>query len=171
MPTNSRPATVNILAFPEVGVSTVYGMFDMFSSAGRDWGFIVDGKPGDSLIAPRIVAATREPFAAGNGITIHPDATFDEAGTPDVVCVPDVLVAPGQPLDGRFTDQVAYLKRCHDAGAILATSWPIRPCPTSISFTKPPVFRRWSRSRRRGRETARGRATARIRDPPPESPA
>jgi transcriptional regulator GlxA family with amidase domain len=107
MPTNSRPATVNILAFPEVGVSTVYGMFDMFSSAGRDWGFIVDGKPGDSLIAPRIVAATREPFAAGNGITIHPDATFDEAGTPDVVCVPDVLVAPGQPLDGRFTDQVA----------------------------------------------------------------
>lgn len=122
MPTNSRPATVDILAFPEVGVSTVYGMFDMFSSAGRDWGFIVDGKPGDSLIAPRIVAATREPFAAGNGITIHPDATFDEAGTPDVVCVPDVLVAPGQPLDGRFTDQVAYLKRCHDAGAILATA-------------------------------------------------
>jgi transcriptional regulator GlxA family with amidase domain len=97
-------------------------MFDMFSSAGRDWGFIVDGKPGDSLIAPRIVAATREPFAAGNGITIHPDATFDEAGTPDVVCVPDVLVAPGQPLDGRFTDQVAYLKRCHDAGAILAAA-------------------------------------------------
>jgi transcriptional regulator GlxA family with amidase domain len=122
MPTNSRPATVDILAFPEVGVSTVYGMFDMFSSAGRDWGFIVDGKPGDSLIAPRIVAATREPFAAGNGITVHPDATFDEAGTPDVVCVPDVLVAPGQPLDGRFTDQVAYLKRCHDAGAILATA-------------------------------------------------
>ena len=53
MSTNSRPANVAILAFPEVGVSTVYGMFDMFSSAGRDWGFILDGKPGDSLIAPR----------------------------------------------------------------------------------------------------------------------
>ena len=82
MSTNSRPATVAILAFPEVGVSTVYGMFDMFSSAGRDWGFIVDGKPGDPLIAPRVVAATREPFAAGNGITIHPDATTRKPAYP-----------------------------------------------------------------------------------------
>ncbi len=122
MSTNSRPATVAILAFPEVGVSTVYGMFDMFSSAGRDWGFIVDGKPGDSLIAPRVIAATREPFAAGNGITIHPDSTYEEAGVPDVVCVPDMLVAPGEPLDGRFRAEVAFLKRCHEAGAILATA-------------------------------------------------
>jgi len=122
MSTNSSPASVAILAFPEVGVSTVYGMFDMFMSAGRDWGLIVDGKPGASLIAPRVVAATREPFVAGNGITIRSDATFDEAGVPDVVCVPDVLVPPGEPLDGRFDAQVAYLKRCHDAGAILATA-------------------------------------------------
>src|SRR5262245_2751971 len=121
MSTNS-PANVAILAFPEVGVSTVYGMFDMFMSAGRDWGLIVDGKPGASLIAPRVVAATREPFVAGNGITIRSDATFDEAGVPDVVCVPDVLVPPGEPIDGRFERQVAYLKRCHDAGAILATA-------------------------------------------------
>ena len=120
MSTNSRPATVAILAFPEVGVSTVYGMFDMFSSAGRDWGFIVDGKPGDSLIAPRVVAATREPFAAGNGITIHPDATFEDAGTPDVVCVPDMLVAPGEPLDGRFT---ARWLTSSDA-TTRAPSWP-----------------------------------------------
>ncbi len=98
-------------------MSTVYGMFDMFMSAGRDWGFIVDGRPGDSLIAPRVVAATREPFAAGNGVTIHPDATFEEAGAPDVVCVPDMLVAPGEPLDGRFqcrgglTSSVATTRR------------------------------------------------------------
>jgi len=121
MSTNS-PASVAILAFPEVGVSTVYGMFDMFMSAGRDWGLIVDGKPGESLIAPRIVASSKGPFVAGNGITIHPDATFEESGVPHVVCVPDVLVPPGEPIDGLFDAQVAYLKRCHEAGAILATA-------------------------------------------------
>jgi len=122
MSTNSRPANVAIVALPEVGVSTVYGMFDMFMSAGRDWGLIVEGKPGASLLAPRIVAAVRTPFAAGNGVIIHPDSTFDEGDTPDVVCVPELLIAPGEPLDGRFRAEVAYLKRCHDAGAILATA-------------------------------------------------
>ena len=48
------PKTVAILALPEVGVSTVYGMFDMFMSAGRDWGMIVDGRPGESVIVPRV---------------------------------------------------------------------------------------------------------------------
>ncbi len=122
MDVRSKPASVAILALPEVGVSTVYGMFDMFMSAGRDWGFIVEGNPGVSLIAPRVIATTREPFAAGNGITIHPDATLEEAGVPDVVCVPELLVAPGEPLDGRFRAEVAYLKRCHEAGATLATA-------------------------------------------------
>jgi transcriptional regulator GlxA family with amidase domain len=122
MDTQQRPASVAILALPEVGVSTVYGMFDMFMSAGRDWGLIVNGSPGVSLMAPRVVATTREPFAAGNGVTIHPDATLDEAGVPDVVCVPELLVAPGEPLDGRFRAEVAWLKRCHDAGALLATA-------------------------------------------------
>ena len=37
------PANVAILAFPETTASVVYGMYDLFMSAGRDWGFIVDG--------------------------------------------------------------------------------------------------------------------------------
>ncbi|HYJ41344.1 MAG TPA: helix-turn-helix domain-containing protein [Steroidobacteraceae bacterium] len=122
MDTRNRPASVAILALPEVGVSTVYGMFDMFMSAGRDWGVIVDGTPGNSLIAPRVIANTREAFAAGNGVIIRADATLDEAGVPDVVCVPELLVAPGEPIDGRFRAEVEFLRRCHDAGATVATA-------------------------------------------------
>jgi len=122
MDARSKPASVAILALPEVGVSTVYGMFDMFMSAGRDWGTIVNGSPGDSLIAPRVVATTREPFAAGNGVMIRADATLEEAGMPDVVCVPELLVPPGEPIEGRFRAEVEYLRRCHDAGATLATA-------------------------------------------------
>ena len=122
MSTPAKPANVVILALPDVGVSTVYGMFDMFMSAGRDWGLIVNGSPGASLIAPRVIATTRDPFIAGNGVTIWPDATLEEAGVPDVVCVPELLVAPGQPFEGRFRAEVDYLRRCHDAGAMLATA-------------------------------------------------
>src|SRR5262245_60431850 len=105
MAADSRAKQVAIIALPEVGVSTVYGMYDMFMSAGRDWGLIVEGRPGEPVIRPRVVAASRAPFAAGNGITIQPDATFDEVDRPDLVCVPELLVPPGEPQtrSGRST--------------------------------------------------------------------
>ena len=118
----ARPASIAIVALPEVGVSTVYGMFDMFKSAGRDWGMIVDGRPGEPLIVPRVVAASHAAFAAGNGVIIQPDSTFEETAPPDVVCVPELLVAPGEPIDGRFHGEVEFLKRCHASGSILATA-------------------------------------------------
>ncbi len=122
MSTNDGPARAAILTLPEVGASTVFGRYDLFMSAGRDWGLVVHGKPGEPRIAPKLVARAREPFAAGNGVMIHPDATLDEADIPDVVCVPELLVPPGEPLDGRFGAEVEYLRRCHAGGALLATA-------------------------------------------------
>ena len=52
-PAMERPASVAILTLPEVGASTVFGMYDMFMSTGRDWGLVVNGAPGPQLIAPR----------------------------------------------------------------------------------------------------------------------
>jgi transcriptional regulator GlxA family with amidase domain len=122
MSTNDGPARVAILTLPEVGAATVFGMYDLFMSAGRDWGLVVDGRPGKQLIAPTLVATRREPFAAGNGVMIHPDAALDEPDIPEVVCVPELLVPPGEPLDGRFGAEVEYLRRCHAGGALLATA-------------------------------------------------
>jgi transcriptional regulator GlxA family with amidase domain len=116
------PASVAILTLPEVGASTVFGMYDMFMSAGRDWGMVVAGQPGEQVIRPKLVATRRQPFAAGNGVMIHPEATLDEIELPDVVCVPELLVPPGEPLDGRFGAEIAFLKRCHEGGAMLATA-------------------------------------------------
>ena len=99
----SSPKSVAILALPETGVSTVYGMFDLFMAAGRDWGRHRPGRPGRAVDRSRAWSRQRaRPFAAGNGVTIQPDCTFDECEPPDVVCVPELLVAPDEPLDGRF---------------------------------------------------------------------
>ena len=47
------PVSVAILAFPETTASVMYGMYDLFMAAGRDWGFVVDGQPGPALMRPR----------------------------------------------------------------------------------------------------------------------
>ena len=60
---------VAILAVPEVTASTLFGMFDVFSSPGRDWSFIVSGVAGEQAMRPYIVArdtqGSRPPTASG----------------------------------------------------------------------------------------------------------
>ena len=116
------PVSVAILAFPEATASVIYGLYDLFRSAGRDWGMIVEGHPGAELMRPSVVSAHAGPFAAANGVRIAPDVGLDAAGTPDIVCVPELFVAPDDPLAGRFPAETAWLRRCHGAGATIAAT-------------------------------------------------
>lgn len=113
---------VAILAFPEVTASTVYGMYDLFKSAGRDWGYIVEGRPGPERMRPLVAAAGREPFEAANGVTMHPDCTLAECPAPDVVCVPELFVPPGEPLEGRFGTEIDWLRQSYARGATITTA-------------------------------------------------
>ncbi len=116
------PVRVAILAFPEATASVVYGLYDLFRSAGRDWGMIVEGRPGAEAMQPLVVSAHAGPFEAANGVRITPDAGLDDQPAPDIVCVPELFVAPGEPIEGRFPAEIAWLKRCHAAGATLAAT-------------------------------------------------
>ncbi len=116
------PVRVAILAFPEATASVVYGLYDLFRSAGRDWGMIVEGRPGAEAMQPLVVSAHAGPFEAANGVRITPDAGLDNRPVPDIVCVPELFVAPGEPLEGRFTAEIAWLQRCYAAGATLAAT-------------------------------------------------
>ena len=116
------PARVAILALPETSASVIYGMYDMFMSAGRDWGLIVDGSPGAALIHPQVASLHKGALICGNGVRIVPQASLDECLGVDVVCVPELLVPPGESLDGRFIAEMAWLRRCYEGGAMLATA-------------------------------------------------
>jgi transcriptional regulator GlxA family with amidase domain len=118
---HARQVQVAILAFPECTASVLYGMYDLFMSAGRDWGLIVDGTPGHSLIRPQVVSRLHEPFVAANGVWIKPEAALEVADVPDVVCVPELAIPPGAPIDS-FEHEVAWLQRCHAGGATIATA-------------------------------------------------
>ena len=117
-----RPVDVAILAFPEVTASVVYGFHDLFHCAGRDWGIVVEGRPGPALMSARVVSSQTGGFVAANGVRIAPDGALDHHRIPDIVCVPEIMVPPGEPLEGRFGDEIAWLKVCHAAGATLATA-------------------------------------------------
>ena len=96
-------------------------MLDLFCSAGRDWGFITDGEPGAPLVEAEIVARTTEPFEVPNGALVRPQRGFG-ATRYDVVCIPELAVAPSANLDGRFSDEIAWIQAQHAGDAIVATA-------------------------------------------------
>lgn len=119
---NPAPITAALLAFPECSASVVYGMYDLFMSAGRDWDVYVGNAPGPQLMRPRIFASRADGFTAGNGLRIHPEATLSARPLPDLVCVPDLAILPGESLSGRFEAEIAWLRECHAAGAIIGAA-------------------------------------------------
>ena len=114
--------TVVILAMAEAGASVIYGMYDLFRSAGRDWQRIVDGTEPEGVLDVRVVSTDGAPVEVINGIRVVPEAAFADVGVPDLVCVPEVAVHPGEALTGRFEAEVAWLRHCHARGAILASA-------------------------------------------------
>ena len=122
MPDPNPRLTIALLAVPESTASTLHGMYDLFASVGRDWGVLMGGVPGEPRIAPVIVSRDGKPFEAANGIPVHPGATLAEVASPDVICVPDLAVAPGESIRGRYEPEIAWMRHRYDAGAALATA-------------------------------------------------
>src|SRR5688572_19179257 len=118
---SASPPVVAILVFPETTASVVYGMYDLFASAGRDWGVIVEGRPGPELLHPLLVGATGA-TVVGNGVRIEPHVDLANCPAPAVVCVPEVNVMPGDTLSGRFTREIEWLKHHYQRGATIATA-------------------------------------------------
>ena len=113
---------VALLTLPEITASTLYGMHDLFASAGRDWGFLVNGVPGEPRIQPLIVAANAAGRLVANDVWVKPHTDLDGCPTPDVICVPELFVAPDDDLAGRFETEIEWLQRCYRQGATLASA-------------------------------------------------
>jgi transcriptional regulator GlxA family with amidase domain len=114
--------TIAVLVFPETNASVVYGMYDLFMSAGREWGVILEGEPGPQLMQPRLVSAHRGVLRVNNDVPITPHVSLAECPPVDIVCVPEVNLPPGEPLADRFSREITWLKQRYADGAILATA-------------------------------------------------
>jgi transcriptional regulator GlxA family with amidase domain len=122
MPNKKHGLAVAVMALPDVTASTLYGVYDLFSSVSRDWGLLIDGVPGESRIKSTIVAAESRPFAVANGLVIQPEASFQDCQQPDVVCIPDVLVPPGARLGETYDRERRWVRECLESGSTIATA-------------------------------------------------
>lgn len=116
-----RLPKIAILALPEVTASVVYGMLDLFCAAGRDWKLVTDGEHGEPAVDAKVVAARAEPFEVANGALVRPQAALS-ADRYDIVCIPELAIAPSTDLSGRFSEEIAWIVAQHAAGAIVATA-------------------------------------------------
>jgi len=116
-----RPISVALLAMPGVTAATLYGFHDFLSGVHRDWSML-HGGAAESPFRSLIVSRDGAPLEAANGVRIVPDASFAACESPDVVCVTDIAVPPGEPLGDAYDTEVAWLRERHAQGAILASS-------------------------------------------------
>ena len=122
MPDLNGQLTVAILAVPESTASTLYGMFEILESAGRDWNILAHGRPGQSRIRPLIVSADGRRFRAANGLWVEPTGSLADCPAPDIVAVPDLSVAPTDDVTGRYPVEAAWLRDRYAEGAVLAAA-------------------------------------------------
>jgi transcriptional regulator GlxA family with amidase domain len=118
----SAPTRIAILVLPETTASVLFGLYDLFLSAGQDWGLVTAERPGPQLLEPLLVARAPGPLTVCHGVRVEPHTTLDACPETAIVCVPEVNVAPGAVLSERFSDEIAWLARRFEAGATLAAS-------------------------------------------------
>ncbi|HEX4986184.1 MAG TPA: helix-turn-helix domain-containing protein [Burkholderiales bacterium] len=119
---DNRPASVAILALRESLSSVVFGMYDVFISAGRDWRLALEGGPSPGMVQPLVVAAELDAFVAANDVRIVPQAALADCRSPDIVCVADLLIPPEQSIEGRYARELAWLRERHAGGATVAAT-------------------------------------------------
>jgi transcriptional regulator GlxA family with amidase domain len=83
---------------------------------------LMEGAPGDAAFRPRIVGTTTKPQQVANGVTITPDVSIDDCANPDIVCIADILVAPGEKLGSIYEREKQWVHQCLDNGATVATA-------------------------------------------------
>lgn len=122
MDKTAKPVRIALLVFPETAASVIYGMYDLFMSAGRDWGAIIDGLPGPQLFEPLLVSDSMDPVVVSNDVRILPHATLTDCPPVDIVCVPEVTILPEDPVAERFAPQIGWLRGRFADGALVASA-------------------------------------------------
>ena len=116
------PITVALLALPGVSAATLYGFHDALAGAGRDWQMLHGQAVGPPLFRSLVASPDGLPLVGANGVHLVPDVSFSTCPRPDVVCITDLMVMPGEPLDAACEAAVEWLRERHAGGAMLASA-------------------------------------------------
>lgn len=109
---------IALLALPESTPASIYGLYEVFRSAGRTWEQLTGEVTDVPLMAPRIVTVDGRPVETAYGLTITPHEAMGEA---DVVIVTDLLFDYDQSFADLWPAQIDWLRERHAAGGIICS--------------------------------------------------
>lgn len=118
----TRIPAIALLATHGAAASVLYGMYDLFNSAGRDWPAMIGQPPGQSIARPMIVARDTAPMPVLNGIVVTPQATLHDTPTPDYICIPDLAIYPDNVDMASYAEEARWLRECHARGSVIVSA-------------------------------------------------
>ncbi|MFP4536778.1 MAG: GlxA family transcriptional regulator [Dichotomicrobium sp.] len=118
---SNRLISIALLAVPGVTGSTLYGLYDVLNSPGRDWELVMSGRPGPPAFTPVVVATSADPMEGGNGVRLVPQACLDDHPCPDIAIVPEIHVAPNDFQPANYAREYEWLRGVYEAGGIVAS--------------------------------------------------
>jgi transcriptional regulator GlxA family with amidase domain len=103
------------LSLPESGTMAAYGLHEVLGVSQRSQ------KPLPRRIQPTLVARQRRPFQSSTGLDVVPEQGLD-GECADVVIVCDVHLHLDDALEGRWSDEIAWIRRHIAAGALVCST-------------------------------------------------
>jgi transcriptional regulator GlxA family with amidase domain len=116
-----RTLLTAVVATPDAGASSLFTLVDVLCSVGRDWELLHGRPPRTPRFLPRIASVDGRGFTGPNNIRIEPHGSLEDFPDPDIVLLPDFMIAPDAPLPPLYESIAAWIRRAHDRGAIVAS--------------------------------------------------
>jgi transcriptional regulator GlxA family with amidase domain len=114
-----RTLSVSVVALPDTGVATMFGVLDVMNS------FALMGIGGADARPPfraQIVGAEAGPLMGVSGVPVPVGEGVADIARTDIVIVPSVVLGPAGWKGGRYPEIVDWAARMHDQGALLCSA-------------------------------------------------
>ncbi|WP_127473128.1 GlxA family transcriptional regulator [Microbacterium sulfonylureivorans] len=117
--TSDQTMSVSVVALPDTGVATMFGVLDVLNSFG------IMGI-GDPDAAPpfhaQIVGTEAGPLMGVSGVPVPVARSVADIDRTDIVIVPSIVLGPAGWKRGRYPEIVEWATRMHDQGALLCSA-------------------------------------------------
>lgn len=114
-----RSLAVSIVALPENGVATMFGVYDVLNSLG------IMGIAGSGAVPPfraEVVGEAAGPMVGVSGVPVPVARGVAEVDRTDIVVVPSMVLGPDGWQTGRYPEVVEWARRMHGQGALLCSA-------------------------------------------------
>jgi transcriptional regulator GlxA family with amidase domain len=133
----SAPIPLLLLAPPVASGSSLFGLYDTLTAAGRDWETLVTGAQIEPLFDVRLVGTGAPPRSASEGYLVAPDTTIYDAPEAKIIVVPGLNLSPRSRLVQSDHPAIDWLRQMLET-----TDQPVAEIAEEVGYRDVASFRR-----------------------------